>query len=281
MIKKLLSVMVTAFAALVAAAVPTFAWSEGIDDRANLYSAEEIIRLEARQEEVAELTGWNIAVVTTDVGFGLDGVAACDFAEEYCYERFGDDPDSVVYLIDLDYRWISMDGDLLNYFNSSRFDTMMDACEEHYMDYEDVENLETFYYYLEYYYSKGTVEYDPSIGALGDDFEDAIEYYDDYDDGFHLNLEVVFGSFIMGIIAAVISVGIVLARYKTHQSPSANSYLNRSSVNMYNNQDYFVREFTTRTRIESSSSGGGSHRSGGSRRSGGRSRGGGGRGGRR
>ncbi|MBR4096269.1 MAG: TPM domain-containing protein [Oscillospiraceae bacterium] len=277
MIKKFISVTVAVFAAILTTIVPASAWSAGINDMAGLYSDEEIAHLEARQEEVSELTGWNIAVVTTDVGFGLDGVDACDFAEQYCYDTFGDDPDSVVYLIDLDYRWISMDGDLLNYFNSSRFDTMMDTCEDCYMDYKDVENLEIFYHYLEYFYNEGTVEYDPTIGALGDDFEDAIEYYDD---DVTIDLTMIFGGFIAGLIGAAISVGIVLARYKTHRAPSANSYLNRSSVNMYNNQDYFVREYTTRTRIESSSSGGGS-RSGGSRRSGGRSRGGGGRGGRR
>ena len=278
MMKKLITIMITVLAALVVTAVPASAWSAGIEDRANLYSAEEITQLEARQEDVAILTGWNIAVVTTDVGFGLDGVNAADYAEKYCYDKFGDDPDSVVYLIDIDYRWISIGGDLYNYFDSSRFDTMMDTCEDCYMDYNDVENLEFFYHYLEYYYNEGTVEYDPSIGALGDDFEDAIEYYDD---NVTIDLTMIFGGFIAGLIGAAISVGIVLARYKTHHAPSANSYLNRSTVNIYNNQDYFVREFTTRTRIESSSSGGGRSRSGGSRRSGGRSRGGGGRGGRR
>lgn len=276
MMKKLISIFTAALTALVITAIPASAWSAGINDMAGLYSDAEIEHLEARQEEVAELTGWNIAVVTTDVGFGLDGVDACDYAEQYCYDTFGSDPDSVVYLIDLDYRWISMDGDLLNYFNSSRFDTMMDTCEDCYQDYKDVENLEIFYHYLEYFYNEGTVEYDPTIGALGDDFEDAIVWDDDKT----IDLTMIFGGFIAGLIGAAISVGIVLARYKTHHAPSANSYLNRSSVNMYNNQDYFVREYTTRTRIESSSSGG-SHRSGGSRRSGGRSRGGGGRGGRR
>ncbi|MBQ5319799.1 MAG: TPM domain-containing protein [Oscillospiraceae bacterium] len=275
MMRKLITVIAAALAALVITALPASAWSAGINDMAGLYSDAEIEHLEARQEEVSELTGWNIAVVTTDVGFGLDGIDACDYAEQYCYDTFGDDPDSVVYLIDLDYRWISMDGDLLNYFNSSRFNTMMDTCEECYMDYNDVENLEIFYHYLEYYYNEGTVEYDPSIGALGDDFEDAIEWDDDT-----IDFTMIFGGFIAGLIGAVISVGIVLARYKTHQAPSANAYLNKSTVNMYRSQDYFVREYTTRTRIESSSSGG-SHRSGGSRRSGGRSRGGGGRGGRR
>ena len=276
MMKKLISIFTAALTALVITAVPACAWSAGINDMAGLYTPEQLAQLEARQEEVSELTGWNIAVVTTNVGFGLDGVNACDYAEQYCYDTFGDDPDSVVYLIDLDYRWISMDGDRLNYFKSSRFDTMMDTCEDCYQDYKDVENLEFFYHYLEYYYNQGTVKYDPSIGALGDDFEDAIEYYDDET---HIDLTFAFGGFIAGLIGAVISIGVVLTRYKSHQVQSANSYLNRSTINMYNNQDYFIREFTTRTRIESSSSGG--HRSGGSRRSGGRSRGGGGRGGRR
>ena len=275
--KKLFSVILSLAAILICGAIPASAWSAGINDMAKLYSPEEIARLEARQEEVAELTGWNIAVVTTEVGFGLDGVDACDFAEQFCYATFGDDPDSVVYLIDLDYRWISMDGDLLNHFNSSRFDTMMDACENHYQNYEDVENLEKFYYYLEYYYNAGTVEYDPTVGALGSDFEDSIEYYDDY--GSDAVAETVGGFLLMGIIISAVAVAIVIFRYKFNYAPSANYYLNKSSVVIYQQEDHFVREYTTRTRIESSS--GGSHRSGGSRRCGGRSRGGGGRGGRR
>lgn len=272
--KKLIPFAVSLFAAAIFAAVPVSAYSAGIDDRAGLYTSSQLETLEARQAEVSELTGWNIAVVTTNVGFGLDGVAACDYAEQYCYDTFGSDPDSIVYLIDLDYRWISMDGDVLNYFNTSRFDKMMDKCEALYQDYDDVGNLETFYYYLEYYHGKGTVEYDPNIGAKGDDFEDAIEYYDDYDFGFN------FGAmFLIGGIAAVIGIVIVVSRYKFHHVPSANCYLNSNTIDMYRSNDVFVREYTTRTRINDSSSGGG--RSGGSRRSGGRSRGGGGRGGRR
>ncbi len=278
MIRKLITAVLAAAAVVIAAALPVSAWSAGINDMAGLYSDEDLAYLESLQEDTAEKTGWNIAVVTTDIGLGLDGVAACDYAEQYCYDTFGDDPDSVVYLIDLDYRWISIGGDLYNHFDSKRFNEMMDECEAYYQDYKDVENLETFYFYLRYYHSEDTVEYDPAVGALGDDFEDAIEYYDDdYDAG--IDLTLAFGAFIMGIIGAVISIGVVLARYKNHIVPSANAYLNRSSINMYNDHDYFVREFTTRTRVESSSSGGG--RSGGSRRSGGRSRGGGGRGGRR
>lgn len=286
--KKLISFAVSLFAAAVITAVPASAWSAGINDMAGLYSQSEIEELEKRQEEVAEITGWNIAVVTTDTGFGTDGIDACDYAEEYCYDTFGSDPDSVVYLIDIDYRWISIDGDLMNYFNSYRFNTMMDECERHYMNYDDVENLESFYYYLEHFYRAGTVEYGTDIGALGDDFEDSIEYYDDdyyYEDGISTGQGVLCG-LIAGVIGAIISVSVVIARYKFHYSPSANCYLNSKNIDMYRREDVFVREYTTRTRISDSSSGGGgrsggSRRSGGSSRSGGRSRGGGGRGGRR
>lgn len=279
--KKLFSVIISLFAAALMTAVSAVnvsAYSAGINDKAGLYSSSEIKKLEERQAEVSELTGWNIAVVTTNTGFGADGIAACDYAERYYDEMFGADSSSVVYLIDLDYRWIAMDGDVLNYFNSSRFDTMMDECEYCYRDYRDVENLETFYYYLEYYYSQGTVEYDPNIGAKGDDFESSIEYYGSAPKFFRTDVFVAF--LVTGAVIAAISIAIVVSRYKLHYAPTANCYLNSNTINYYRKNDYFVREFTSRTRINDSS-GGGSHHSGGSRRSGGRSHGGGGRGGRR
>lgn len=274
--KKLISFVVSLLVWTVITALPASAWSAGINDMAGLYSQSEIDSLEKRQEDVSEITGWNIAVVTTDVGFGTDGIDACNYAEQYCYDTFGSDPDSVVYLIDIDYRWISIDGDLMSYFNSSRFNTMMDECERHYMNYDDVENLESFYYYLEYFYRSGTVEYDPSIGALDDDFEGA------YNESSSVAGQGVLYGLIAGIVGAIISVSVVLARYKFHYSPSANCYLNGQTIDMYRCNDIFVREYTTRTRISDSSSGGGSsHSLGHSSRSGGHSRGGGGRGGRR
>lgn len=253
--------------------------SKGIDDRAGIYTAEELAELEKRQQEVADLTGWNIAVITTDTGFGLDGIAACDYAEKYYDETFGADSSSVVYLIDLDYRWIAIDGGLLDYFDSSRFNDMMDTCENYYMNYEDVKNLEAFYYHLEKAYKNGTVERDPEIGALGDDFEEAIEYYDDPQRS--ISGEMILASVITGLIISGIIIAVTAARYKTHYAHPVNGYIEPGSVDMYIKDDYFLKK--TVSQYTSSSSGGSSGRrsSGGSRRSGGRSHGGGGRGGRR
>lgn len=132
-------------------------YSAGIDDRVGLYSASEKKRLEEKQQAVAELTGWNIAVVTTNIGFGTDGSRAVEFAESYYDDQFGSDSSSIVYLIDLDYRYVCFDGDVLKYFDTSRLDTMLDACESKYMSFDDVGNLEQFYYYLECYYTEGMV----------------------------------------------------------------------------------------------------------------------------
>lgn len=140
-------------------------YSIGIDDRAGLYTTEQIEELEKKQSETHIATGWNIAVVTTNSGFGTDGTKAVEFAEKYYDNTFGRDSSSVIYLIDVDYRHISMDGDVLNYFNTERLDHMITACEEKYMSHDDVGNLEQFYYYLEYYYNEGTVPYDSNIGS--------------------------------------------------------------------------------------------------------------------
>lgn len=143
-------------------------YSLGIEDGARLYTLEQLEKLEKKQLETSLATGWNIAVVTTDAGFGTDGKAAVEFAENYYDEAFGAESSSIVYLIDTDYRHISMDGDVLNYFNTERLDNMITACEEKYMSHDDVGNLEQFYYYLEYYYNEGTVPYDSNIGAKFD-----------------------------------------------------------------------------------------------------------------
>ena len=270
--RKLFSFAVLLLTVLFFPSASCLAYSAGIDDRAGIYTPSEIAELEQRQKEAADLTGWNIAVITTDTGFGTDGVDACDFAEQYYDDTFGADSSSVVYLIDLDYRWIAMDGDVLDYINSDRFNEMMDACEHCYMNYEDVKNLNTFYDSLEKYYLAGTVTRDPSVGPLGDAFETAVTY-----DSYTVEKLLIF--LLTGVLISTVVICIIVYRYKVHIAPSANTYLEHSSVDMYIKNDIFSYEDTTRTRISSSSSGGSRHS--GSHRSGGRSHGGGGRGGRR
>lgn len=271
--KKLLIFFAAAVISAAAAVIPVSAAESIIDDKAGLYTQSDLAELKEKQQAVSDLTGWNIAVVTTNTGFGTDGARAMRYAENYYDEKFGSDSSSVVYLIDLDYRHFSIDGDLLNYFNTKRLDNMIDACNKKYFAYDDVGHLETFYYYLEYYYNQGTVPYDSNIGAKGSGFVPK----DGANDGYYFTM--LFAGMITGTFAAAIGIAIVLSRYKFHHAPTANCYLNSNTINIYRRQDRFVREFTTRTRIDSDSGGG--HSGGGGHSHGGSHHGGGGSGGRR
>lgn len=256
---KFAAVLAAAFMAAVLLSLNVFAYesgSVGIDDQAHLYSAEDKAMLEERQREVAELTGWNIAVVTTDVGFGTDGYNAIEYAEKYYDDTFGYTSSGLLYLIDIDYRHICISGEAdYQYFNDKRVKAMVKACNDKYMDYDDVGNLMTFYDYVEQNYKLGPFSNGKAYGVSVFSFPVAA---------------------IFGIIAAVIGVVSVRSKYKFHPKPSTNQYLDGRSVSFYRREDRFVREFTTRTNISSSSGGGGGHGS-----SGGHSHGGGGAGGRR
>lgn len=231
--------------------------SVGIDDQAHLYTEEQIKMLEARQQEVAELTGWNIAVVTTDVGFGTDGYDAIEYAEKYYDDTFGYSSSGLLYLIDLDYRHICISGEADHqYFNGRRFNVMMDKCNDKYMDYDDVGNLMTFYEYIEGNYKLGPFSNGKVYGKKLFSFLPAL---------------------ICGGLAAVIGVVCVRSSYKFHPQPGTNQYLDGKKVNFYRREDRFIREFTTRTNVSSS----GGSRGGGHGTSGGHRHGGGGRGGRR
>lgn len=265
--RKLFVLLAAAIISAAAAVLPVSAAESIIDDKAGLYSQSELAELKEKQQAVSDLTGWNIAVVTTKTGFGTDGARAMKYAENYYDEKFGSDSSSVVYLIDLDYRHFSMDGDVLNYFNTKRLDKLITECEKEYFAYDDVGNLETFYYYLEYYYNSGTVEYDSNVGAKGSNFVPSKGIKTEYN-----YFTMLLSGIIAGAIAAGTGIAIVLSRYKFHHAPTANCYLNSNTINMYRREDRFVREYTTRTRIDSggsSSGGGGGHSFGGSHHGGG------------
>lgn len=227
-----------------------------LDDKAGLYSSDERENLQVKQQAIADMTGWDIAVVTTNTGFGVDGAKAMKYAEKYYDDTFGRDASAIVYLIDVDYRHFAMDGDVLNYFNTSRLSDMIDACNKKYYGYDDVGHLETFFEYVEKYYTTGTVAYDSNIGAKGSSFVPSKGIKKDF------NLMAVLGGAITGIVVALISVCGVLHRYKFKKVPVATCYLNEDTVNIYHREDRFVREYTTRTRrssdTDSSSSSGGS-----------------------
>jgi len=233
--------------------------SAGIDDKADLLTDSEEQELEQIQQKLADKTGWNIVVVVSD---GHGSKSAMSFTDDLYDETFGINTDGIAFLYDMNDRYLSTSGIAINYLNDSRIEYILDEVDEYYYNKDDYGALKAFYSDIEYFYDQGIRS-------------DNYVYEGEYSGGEVISTKVstqVFIGFVAGIIAALIGISIVIRRYKFHHAPSANSYLNRGTVNFYRRSDMFVREFTTRTRISSDSGGGGSsthHSSGGGTHGGG------------
>ena len=79
-----------------------------------------------------------------------------------------------------------------------------------------------------------------------------------------------------GIVIALIMFFSIKSTYKFKKSCDSSVYVERNETDFTVRDDRFIRQYTTKTKIESSSSSGGSHHSGGGSHGGG-SHGGGGR----
>lgn len=236
--------------------INSFAASIYFEDNANLYTDEQEQTLMQEQQELCDYTGWNIAVITTDIDFPTDGSKAIDYAESRYKEIYGSySASGILYLIDTGYRQFAIGGDPdVNYFNDARVQNMIKRCNEKYYAYDDMGNVETYFECVREVYDKGYfTDSESSSSSIG--------------------IAVIAG-LIGGIAAAAIGIGIVISRYKFHSKTSAANYIRSGGVEMYRKNDIYLRETVTRTKIESSS--GGSHGS-----SGGHSMGGGGSGGHR
>lgn len=256
--KKLFRTAVSLAAAAVASlclCINSFAASIYFEDNANLYTDDQEQTLMQEQQELCDYTGWNIAVITTDIDFPTDGSKAIDYAESRYKEIYGSySASGILYLIDTGYRQFSIGGDPdVNYFNDARVQNMIKRCNEKYYAYDDMGNVETFFECVREVYDEGYFTGSKSSSSLG---------------------IAILAGLIGGVAAAAIGVGVVISRYKFHSKTSAANYIRNDGVDMYRNNDIYLRETVTRTKIESSS--GGSHGS-----SGGHSMGGGGSGGHR
>lgn len=247
--------LAAALTAMLCLCINSFAASIYFEDNADLYTEEQEQTLMQEQQELCDYTGWNIAVITTDIDFPTDGSKAIDYAEGRYKEIYGSfDASGILYLIDTGYRHFAIGGDSdVNYFNDARVHDMIERCNEKYYDYDDMGNVETYFECVREVYDNG---------------------YFTNDKGSALGISIVAGV-IGGLVAAAIGIGIVISRYKFHSKTSATNYVRQGGVNMYRKNDTYLRETVTRTKIESSSG------SGGHGSSGGHSMGGGGSGGHR
>ena len=94
-------------------------------DGADLFSASEESSLLSRGQALADLSGWDVRMVTTsDAG----GRSAQEYLEDFYMDHYRQD-DGVAFLIDMDNRelYISTSGEAIYYLTDDRLDRLLDA----------------------------------------------------------------------------------------------------------------------------------------------------------
>lgn len=226
-----------------------------------------------RLQEAADATGMNVAVV---LGSQNRSDASIETLASSTYdELFGKSTDGLLYYMDLSgvnpYDYIDTSGFGQFYYTNSddnnRIDAMFEALDLYLypVGSEDVHGaVLEFADLVEYYYYAGIPDryyvYDDAYGCYfyvenGEILKSSTKPYIDWE------LVAFMGicGFGVGILAAVITFFAVKSRYQFKSSLSPTAYVNRKNVQYHQQYDNFIRTYTTKVKIESSSGGGGSH----------------------
>lgn len=205
----------------------------------------------------ADKLNFNIAVVITDdlgpdskgyLSYYQEETVAQDFADDYYDELFGAYTDGILLLIDdeLQCDSVSTSGSLIDEYQKYIYDGFLD-------DVQTKLRSGNYYGAVDIFVSR--------VDLKVYKFADA------------------FSPFLTGaaiaLVASLITCLIIARSYKTHKKYQSKNYNSENQLNFREKSDSFIREYTTKTKIESSSggsrSGGGgyhgssSHHGGGSR----------------
>lgn len=258
-------------------------------DEAGRLTKEEYDRCVKELQDAADRTGMNVGMVIGNVERSEYTIES--LAVETYDQMFGETTDGLLYYMDLSsaahpYDYITTCGMGQFYYTNSvednRIDAIFDAVfpylypkgledvpgaveefAEQVVEWYDTGIPDNYYVYDDYYEEYYYVEYGEILSSYNVPYVDWGELF-----------TIGSACFVFGHIVAVIVFLCTKSHYNFKTSLSPTAYANRKNLVFHNQYDRFVREHTTRTKIESSSSGGGG-RSGGGRSS--RGHGGGGR----
>ena len=250
--------------------IPVNSHTALLHDIDNTLTPEEEEVVITRIVETVEDVDFSVAVlITDDIGEDKSDYAVMDFADVYYENYCGMNTDGILLFLNNDtkYDWISTSGRCIDAFDRY-IDPIFDSIWDNIQDGNFPSAICGFCNSVTYF-NANPIEYNSSYD------------YDDYDDGFSVDLEMALSSLmIMGIfilIGLLIFGSIIKNNYSLKKNMSVADYVLKDSLALTQKTDTYLRTYTTRTRVNSSSSGG--HRSGSRshRSSGGGRHGGGGR----
>lgn len=264
-------------------------------DEAEKLSSDEFENLDNLISETSSLLGFNVAVYIG--GETRSNSETETFVKDTAIDMFGYQSDTVFYYIDCEgnseaYDYMYVLGDAQLYYtdkDNSADDAKGYDCRIDFITHDNIKYLTkgdedlngaitNFCNNLIFYKSKGMVEgawyYDKVDGTYHKAVADSQDDSDiEVSTSKPLNVKYVLITLLIAVVAAIIVGGIVYAivveHYKFKSTPSAAIYASKDNTKIINQQDMFIRKYTTKTKIERSSGGGGgggggSHSGGGS-----------------
>ncbi len=260
-------------------------------DESSWLSRDEYNQCMVYLKDAAEQTGMNVGMV---LGSQVRSDYTIQSLADASYdELFGHGTDGLLYYMDLSgqsspYDYISTSGMGQMYYTNASDNNRIDRIFDNVFPYlkpagsEDVVGaIKAFSEEVIWYYEMGV----PDRYYVYDDVYD--EYYYVKDGALatsksrpYIRQEAVgsgiFVGFVVGLIAALVTFFVIKSHYKFKSALAPTAYINRRTLEFHQQYDRFVRQYTTKVRVESSSGG----RSGGGGGGGGSSSGGHGGGGR-
>lgn len=245
-----LMVFVTVFCVCAAAA----SGSVYIEDKAKVLTEtySDVILKEAKR--VAEKTGFNIVIATTDdIGSPKTDAHVVEYSDDLYESLCGINTDGILLLINCDtkYDYISTSGVCINYFSDARIDKVFDMIWDDLVDERFDQAAYAFVLAVEKFYDSGKANNQQEIAGIEIDPE---EMYGT------IGILVICGSIIGLVIYCGFAAGFKLEKPKTRQYILENSLVfdKRNDVYIGNNVN---RIYSPRSSGSSGSRGGGGHHS--------------------
>lgn len=243
--------------------------TNNVKDFMGYLSQSEAEQLQAEIENIKNTHKLDAVIVITD---NTGGKSSRAFADDY-YDNngygVGNDYSGLLMLINMKQRevWISTSGRAIDIFTDSRISKILDRVANPLSNGNFSSACKTFLSDVVNYAETGV-----PYGQYRSDSNEPLSYKDRV-----FILMKSFPVYIFAFIVALIATLLVSISSKGKVTISNRTYEKSGSFALTSKVDNFIREHTSRIRIESSSSGSSSHRSSTHRSSSGRSHGGGGR----
>lgn len=286
--KKLLIILITVFTLLpmsiMTASAGTYenGWSgdsskSKVIDNYGFFDDDMLKAMNLLVQQSSEKLEMNICIFIADDAYKMTDYETECFADDTYDEMYGEDTDGVFYFMDFTgekpaYDYISTSGKAVLFYESYT-EKIFDAIAPNlppsglgdYSGYSDdiASAISQFLTQIDYYYGNKNLKY------YHDESSDKYFYYKNDElvisdkPPFVKRLKILLFAVPAGLITALIYFFATKSKYKFKASANPVVYVSHDETNFTQRDDRFIRTYTTKTKIESSSSSSGSHGSSG------------------